>query len=127
MNSGSRLQPADSRAVRYVVISPVRDEAKYIEETMRSMARQTVVPAQWIVVDDGSTDGTQAIIDCWASKYPWITPVHRANRVQPVLNQLAVIAHERLKRSMHSIVGTTTSQQRIGSPGEDRRRCGLRT
>lgn len=68
---------------RYAVVSPVRDEAEYLEHTIRSMVRQTVLPTQWIVVDDGSTDGTGAIIDRWASQYPWITPVRRADRGRP--------------------------------------------
>lgn len=68
------------RATRYVVISPVRDESQYLETTIRSMVQQTVRPAQWILVDDGSTDGTGSIIKQWASEYPWIVPVHRPDR-----------------------------------------------
>jgi poly-beta-1,6-N-acetyl-D-glucosamine synthase len=62
---------------RYVVISPVRDEAQHLEHTIRSMLCQTVRPTQWILVNDGSTDGTAEIIDRWASEHFWITPVHR--------------------------------------------------
>jgi len=62
---------------RYVVISPVRDEAQYLETTIRSMVQQTVRPAQWILVDDGSTDATASIISQYASAHSWITPVHR--------------------------------------------------
>ena len=43
---------------KYVVITPVRDEAPYIERTISSLIGQTVPAQQWIVVDDGSTDGT---------------------------------------------------------------------
>jgi biofilm PGA synthesis N-glycosyltransferase PgaC len=41
---------------------------------------QTVRPAQWILVDDGSTDGTADIIRRHAAIHPWITPVHNPNR-----------------------------------------------
>jgi glycosyltransferase involved in cell wall biosynthesis len=61
----------------YVVISPVRDEAQHIETTIRSMVRQTVRPAQWIIVDDGSTDGTLEIIHRYAAVHHWITPMHK--------------------------------------------------
>jgi glycosyltransferase involved in cell wall biosynthesis len=44
------------------------------------MASQTVLPAQWIIVDDGSTDSTGDIIDAAAKKHAWIKTVHRANR-----------------------------------------------
>lgn len=65
---------------KYVVITPVRDEAKYVENTIHSMTQQTVTPAQWILVDDGSTDATARIIDRHASLHSWITAVHRPNR-----------------------------------------------
>jgi glycosyltransferase involved in cell wall biosynthesis len=64
----------------YVVISPVRDEAEHLELTIRSMLQQTVRPVRWVVVDDGSTDGTSEIIDRWAANEPWIIPVHRRDR-----------------------------------------------
>jgi poly-beta-1,6-N-acetyl-D-glucosamine synthase len=65
---------------RYVVITPVRDEEEYIEHTIKSMVSQTIKPAEWIIVDDGSTDRTGLIIDDYASHYAWIHPVHRDNR-----------------------------------------------
>jgi glycosyltransferase involved in cell wall biosynthesis len=63
-----------------VVISPVRDEAQYLETTIQSVIQQTVRPAQWILVDDGSTDATAEIISRYAKLHSWITPVHRPNR-----------------------------------------------
>ena len=69
-----------TRAISYVVITPVRDEEKYIEKTIESMAVQTILPAEWIIVNDGSTDRTGAIIDAAAVKNVWIRPIHRKNR-----------------------------------------------
>ena len=43
---------------RLLVVSPVRDENAHIERVVRAMAGQTRPPALWLVVDDGSTDGT---------------------------------------------------------------------
>jgi poly-beta-1,6-N-acetyl-D-glucosamine synthase len=67
-------------SVRYVIVSAVRDEASHLEHTIRSMVGQTVRPAEWIIVNDGSTDQTGEIIDRWASEHSWIVAVHRANR-----------------------------------------------
>jgi poly-beta-1,6-N-acetyl-D-glucosamine synthase len=64
----------------YVVVSPVRDEEAYIRFTVDCMARQTILPKEWIIVDDGSTDNTGSIIDEYARQYPWIRVVHRGNR-----------------------------------------------
>ncbi len=64
----------------YVVISPVRDEGVYLRFTIESMLAQTIRPVEWIIVNDGSTDNTAAIIDEYASQHPWIRAVHRDNR-----------------------------------------------
>jgi glycosyltransferase involved in cell wall biosynthesis len=47
---------------RILIISPVRNEAAHIELVVRSVAAQELTPARWIVVDDGSTDDTLAIL-----------------------------------------------------------------
>jgi poly-beta-1,6-N-acetyl-D-glucosamine synthase len=57
---------------RYVVISPVRDEERYIDLTMQSVIRQTSPPALWAIVDDGSTDRTPDIVRAYAARYPFI-------------------------------------------------------
>lgn len=66
--------------MRYVIITPVRDEAAYLPFTIESVIRQTVLPTEWIIVDDGSRDNTGAIIERYASLHPWIRPLHRADR-----------------------------------------------
>lgn len=71
------MSVSGGRQPRYVIISAVRNEAKHIEETIRSMRAQTARPAQWILVDDGSSDGTGEIVDHWASMEPWIVAIHR--------------------------------------------------
>ena len=65
---------------KYVIITPARDEEAYIEKTILSVVAQTIRPAQWIIVDDGSRDRSGAIIDSYAALYPWIKPLHRSNR-----------------------------------------------
>jgi biofilm PGA synthesis N-glycosyltransferase PgaC len=65
---------------RYVVITPARDEAQHIVKTITSVAHQTIPPLEWVIVDDGSTDGTGGIIDRSAAQLAWITAVHRPNR-----------------------------------------------
>ncbi len=67
------------KTAKYMVITPVRDEAQDIERTIESMSAQTNLPVRWIVVDDGSTDGTGEILDSYANR-SWITVVHRKNR-----------------------------------------------
>ncbi|NIO21775.1 MAG: glycosyltransferase [Candidatus Aenigmarchaeota archaeon] len=64
----------------YVVITAARDEEKYIEKTIRCVISQTILPIEWVIVNDGSHDNTGNIIDTYASRYAWIRAVHRDNR-----------------------------------------------
>jgi poly-beta-1,6-N-acetyl-D-glucosamine synthase len=66
--------------IRYVVITPVRDEEEFLPLSIKSMASQTILPRQWIIVNDGSKDRTREIIDEAARNYPWIMAVHREDR-----------------------------------------------
>jgi glycosyltransferase involved in cell wall biosynthesis len=64
----------------YVVVTPVRNEEKYLPLTIESMAAQTLRPMKWIIVNDGSTDHTGKIADDAAKAHPWIQALHRADR-----------------------------------------------
>lgn len=66
--------------MKYVVVSPVRNEEKFLAGTIRSMASQRVLPVEWIIVDDGSTDQTFAIAENASREYPWIKVRRRADR-----------------------------------------------
>jgi poly-beta-1,6-N-acetyl-D-glucosamine synthase len=65
---------------QYVVVTPVRDEASYLPLTIESMIRQTILPQQWVIVNDGSKDSTGSIIDQAARQHSWIRAVHRDDR-----------------------------------------------
>lgn len=78
--SSAAMHASPLQPYKYVIVTPARDEEAHIEKTILSVARQTVLPAQWIIVNDGSRDGTGHIIDRYAHLYPWITTVHRTNR-----------------------------------------------
>ncbi len=65
---------------RYVIITPARNEEANIEETIRSVAAQTVLPLEWIIVDDGSTDKTGEILDRLAMQHPWLRVFHLSDR-----------------------------------------------
>src|SRR5450432_3698348 len=56
----------------YVLITPARNEADYIELTLQSMVAQTVLPLKWVIVSDGSTDGTDDIVRRYMPDNPWI-------------------------------------------------------
>lgn len=56
----------------YVLITPARNEAQFIELTIKSVVAQTVSPLKWVIVSDGSTDGTDDIVRRYTYDHPWI-------------------------------------------------------
>src|SRR5688572_15594642 len=65
---------------RYCLITPCRDEAKYARVTLDAILKQTVLPALWIIVDDGSKDETPQILAEYAPKAPFIKIIRRPDR-----------------------------------------------
>ncbi len=65
---------------RYLLVTPCRDEAQYARRTLESVANQSLAPALWIIVDDGSTDDTPQILAEYAAKLPYLKIIRRENR-----------------------------------------------
>jgi glycosyltransferase involved in cell wall biosynthesis len=55
---------------RYVLIAPCRDESRYVRRTIDSVLAQSAPPALFVIIDDGSTDSTPAILAEYAAKHP---------------------------------------------------------
>jgi poly-beta-1,6-N-acetyl-D-glucosamine synthase len=56
----------------YVLVTPARNEAHFIESTLQSVVAQTARPLKWVIVSDGSTDGTDEIVSRYAVAHDWI-------------------------------------------------------
>jgi GT2 family glycosyltransferase len=68
--------------LRYVLITPAHNEAAFIELTIQSVIAQTVLPVKWVIVSDGSTDGTDEIVQKYLARYDWIELVRLPARAQ---------------------------------------------
>jgi len=68
--------------MKYVLVTPSRNEEKFIRKTLESMVAQTLRPVRWVIVDDGSSDRTGEIAAEYAQRYPWIEVVRRPPRVE---------------------------------------------
>jgi glycosyltransferase involved in cell wall biosynthesis len=70
-----------TRTLKFALVTPARNEAGFIEHTIRSVVAQTVRPAVWVVVSDGSMDGTDEIITRYLKDHSWMQlvrmPEHR--------------------------------------------------
>lgn len=63
--------------MKYVLITPARNEAALIRKSLDSVTAQTLPPVRWVIVDDGSTDRTGEIVREYAARFPWIELVRR--------------------------------------------------
>jgi len=65
----------------YVLITPARNESGFIESTINSVVAQKIRPLKWVIVSDGSTDGTDELVQKYAAENSWIElvrlPEHR--------------------------------------------------
>jgi biofilm PGA synthesis N-glycosyltransferase PgaC len=61
----------------YVLITPARNEEKYIVKTLESVTAQIEKPLRWVIINDGSTDSTGEIARQYSVKYPFIQVVDR--------------------------------------------------
>jgi biofilm PGA synthesis N-glycosyltransferase PgaC len=69
-----------SSAMRYVIVTPARNEAASIEDTLISVTSQSALPLKWVIVSDGSTDQTDEIVARYAAKHDWIELVRMPER-----------------------------------------------
>jgi biofilm PGA synthesis N-glycosyltransferase PgaC len=94
--------------LRLALITPARNEATFLRETIESVVAQTVRPVRWVIVSDGSTDGTDEIVSEYASRHDWIEHVriperqerHFAGKVK-AFNA----GYERLRHLDYDIIG----------------------
>lgn len=56
----------------YILITPVKNEDKNLQNLIESISKQTIKPVLWIIMDDGSIDNTPEIIKEAREKYGWI-------------------------------------------------------
>lgn len=58
--------------IRYVLITAAKNEESFIDKTIQSILNQTIKPEKWIIVSDGSTDRTTAIVELYKNKNNFI-------------------------------------------------------
>jgi len=66
--------------MNYVLVTAARNEEAVIRQTLESVTAQTRLPERWVIVDDGSTDRTSAIVDEYVTRHGWIELVRRQAR-----------------------------------------------
>jgi biofilm PGA synthesis N-glycosyltransferase PgaC len=98
-----------SQGLQYLLITPAKNEAAFIELTIQSVVKQTVRPVRWLVVSDGSSDGTDEIVSRYAAQYYWIELFRMPPRESRDFGGKAICfntGYARLKHLSHDIVAS---------------------
>ena len=101
-------QPPETAAKTYVLITPCRNEADYIEGTLKSVIAQTIRPQKWVIVSDGSTDRTDEIVEHYAQKHDFILFLRQSGDRQRNFGskvEAINLAYEHLKGLQFDFVG----------------------
>jgi len=61
----------------YVLITPAFNEVQRLPQTIESVLNQTVRPLRWILISDGSNDGTDGIMKNWEARVDLISYIRR--------------------------------------------------
>ncbi len=93
---------------KYILLTAARDEEDYIEKCLRSVLNQTVLPREWVIVDDASRDATYKIVELFARKAPFINLLSVKNASVRNFGSKALainFAYENLRTKNHEYVG----------------------
>src|SRR6267154_4050012 len=105
MNGNNR---ADPMKLKYILITPARNEEELIGNTILSVVAQTIKPLRWVIVSDGSTDKTDEIVKKHAAEHDWIEllrmPDHRGRQFGGKANCFTA-GYERLKHLEFDVIG----------------------
>lgn len=64
----------------YVLVTPARNEEDFIEKTIQSVIAQTHLPLKWVIISDGSTDQTDAIVEKYLPEHPFMELVKASHQ-----------------------------------------------
>lgn len=104
-------------AFEYVLITPARNEAALIEKTIQSVIAQTVLPKRWVIVSDGSTDGTNEIVEKYREGRAWIEllrlPEHQERNFASKVNAFRA-GYEQIKQLSFDVIGNVDADVSFG-------------
>jgi len=99
------MQP---QLLAYVLITAARNEEGFVEQTIRSVVSQNLLPRRWVIVSDGSNDRTDDIVRKYLAEYPWMELIRmpeRRDRHFAAKVQCFNAGYERLRGEDFDIIG----------------------
>ncbi len=68
------------KALDYALVSPIKNEGRFIGRTIEAVMAQTIIPAKWVIVSDGSTDDSDRIVQQYSRRCSFIELIQTENR-----------------------------------------------
>ena len=104
--------------LKYVLITPARNEEDFVEQTILSVIGQTKRPWKWVIVSDGSTDRTDDIVRKSLMRHEWIDLVRmpeRRDRHFAAKVQCFNAGYERVRGEDFDIIGNLDADITFGT------------
>jgi GT2 family glycosyltransferase len=104
---------------RYVLLSACKNERDYIALCLESVRRQTVPPHAWVIVDDGSSDDTAAIVESFLPSCPYLQLIRLpAGRPRSFgsKDRAIQLAYERVRHLDFELVGVLDTDVSLEAP-----------
>ncbi len=108
---------AGSLPLSYVLITAAHNEERFIEKTIQSVIFQTILPLKWVIVDDGSMDGTGEIVAAYCARYSWIELLTRPQHEDRQFGAKAIcfnVAYHSLSGLPYQIIGNLDADISFG-------------
>jgi len=106
------------KRLAYVLITPARNEATFIENTIQSVIGQTVLPVKWVIANDGSTDATASIVGRYLAEHDWMElvnlPPHRDRSFAAKVHAFNA-GLEKVRNLDYDVVGNLDSDLSFGA------------
>jgi glycosyltransferase involved in cell wall biosynthesis len=103
--------------LEYVLITPARNEVSLIGQTLESVIAQSILPKRWVIVSDGSTDGTDELVRSYMVGRDWIELVHLSeSRPRSFAAKVQVFnaGYNRLKGESFDVLGNLDADISFG-------------
>jgi glycosyltransferase involved in cell wall biosynthesis len=105
---------------RYVLLTAAYNEETFIARTLEAVLSQTILPVKWVIASDGSTDGTNQIVESYCARYGFIQllPIQRnaAATIRGVVSKVHALkaAHAQLAGLEYEFIGNVDGDLAFG-------------
>ena len=104
---------------QYVLATPAKNEEKNLPMLIQSILEQTIMPAIWVIVDDGSNDGTHGIIRAAQEEHGWIQSASVREHPRDIGRHYAQVCNEGFNFAIKYCEDHNTPYEYIGLVDSD--------